>query len=92
VFNKFAPVGRREALIDFASDAGTRASKFRAPGGARRLTHGFFPPSYPITAPVTGLSLPISTAFAESAVNKAVAKRRHKHPPMCWNRYTVQPP
>jgi hypothetical protein len=42
-------------------------------------------------APVTGLRLPISTAFTESAVNEAVDKRRNKNPPMRWNRYTVQP-
>jgi hypothetical protein len=35
--------------------------------------------------------LPISTAFTESAVNEAVAKRRNKHQPMRWNRYPVQP-
>ena len=35
--------------------------------------------------------LPISTAFAESAVNEIVAKRMNKHQQMRWNRYTVQP-
>jgi hypothetical protein len=35
--------------------------------------------------------LPISTAFAESAVNEIVAKRRNKNQQMPWNRYTVQP-
>jgi hypothetical protein len=35
--------------------------------------------------------LPISTAFAESAVNEVVAKRMNKNQQMRWNRYTVQP-
>jgi len=34
---------------------------------------------------------PISTAFAESAVNEIVAKRMNKKQQMRWNRMTVQP-
>ena len=34
---------------------------------------------------------PISTAFAESAVNQIIAKRMIKHQQMRWNRDTVQP-
>ena len=34
---------------------------------------------------------PISTAFAESAVNESLAKRMNKAQQMRWNRATVQP-
>ena len=45
----------------------------------------------PITEPVTGREpVPIRTACTESAVNGIVLKRRTKHLPRRWNRYTAK--
>ena len=45
----------------------------------------------PTTGRGIGRARPISTAFAESAVNQIIATRMIKRQQMRWNRDTVQP-
>jgi len=50
-----------------------------------RLTHGFFHSPAPLLQALPH-GLPISAAFAESAVNEVMAKRMNKNQRMRWNR------
>src|SRR5918911_4768804 len=58
-----------------------------APGGDRRLTHGFST-LLPRYDKGYRAACPSRPPVAESAVNEVVAKRMNKHQPMRWNRYT----